>query len=274
MSESLVVLPTPMPRAAEPVESPILDVRGLTVTAGKRTILRNANLRVAAHQVYGLIGPSGAGKTTVLKCLNRMIELTPGLRVSGDILFHGRSIWDGTIHADDLRAKVGMLFQQPVMFPKSIYQNVIFGVRHLGQISRRNWPGVAERALREASLWEEVKDRLGEPAGRLSIGQQQRLCLARALASEPEVILMDEPTSALDPRSTQAIEDMIVRLKQRHTIILVTHNVPQARRVADWLACICVNDGSGTVVEDNACGTMLDNPKCEATIEYLRRGGA
>jgi phosphate transport system ATP-binding protein len=178
----------------------VLEVRDLTVTAGKRTILRKVNLRVSANQVYGLIGASGSGKSTLLKCLNRMIDLTPGLKVSGDVLFHGHSIWDPSVRADDLRGQIGMLFQQPVVFPKSIYQNVIFGIRHLGACARSDWPEVAERALREAAIWDEVKDRLREPALRLSVGQQQRLCLARTLASEPEVILMDEPTSALAPR--------------------------------------------------------------------------
>lgn len=257
-----------------PTGPSVLETRGLTVTAGKRVILRNVNLGIAPRQVFGLIGPSGAGKSTLLKCLNRMLELTPALAVSGDVRFHGRSIHDRSVRADDLRAKVGMLFQQPVVFPRSIYQNVIFGIRHLGLVPRRQWPDVAERALREAALWDEVKDRLREPALRLSVGQQQRLCLARTLASGPEVILMDEPTSALDPRSTQAVEDLIGRLKERHTIVLVTHNIPQARRVADWLACLCVNDGAGEVVEDACCDALLDNPTCQAVVEYLQHGGA
>jgi phosphate transport system ATP-binding protein len=274
MSERrLTIVPSPTCNPAAPVGPPVLEVRGLTVTAGKRVILRNANLSVGPRQVYGLIGASGSGKSTLLKCLNRMIDLSPGLAVSGEVLFHGRSIWDRTVRPDDLRAKIGMLFQQPVVFPKSIYQNVIFGIRHLGVLPRRAWPEVAERSLREAALWDEVKDRLREPALRLSVGQQQRLCLARALASEPEVILMDEPTSALDPRSTQAIEELIARLKERHSIVLVTHNTGQARRVADWLACICVNDGAGEVMEDACCDALLDNPTCQAVIEYLRHDG-
>ena len=273
MSERLVIAPSPGCNTARPAGPPVLEVRGLTVTAGRRVILRNVNLSVAPRQVYGLIGASGSGKSTLLKCLNRMIDLTPGLRVTGEVLFHGRSIRDGAVRADDLRAKIGMLFQQPVVFPKSIYQNVIFGIRHLGVTPRREWPEVAERALREAALWEEVKDRLREPALRLSVGQQQRLCLARTLASEPEVILMDEPTSALDPRSMQAIEELIARLKERRSIVLVTHNTGQARRVADWLACVCVNDGAGEVMEDACCDALLDNPTCQAVVEYLRHGG-
>ncbi|MDB5321280.1 MAG: pstB [Phycisphaerales bacterium] len=273
MSERLTIAPSPACNTAKPVGPPVLEVRGLTVTAGKRVILRNVNLSIAPRQVYGLIGASGSGKSTLLKCLNRMIDLTPGLVVDGDVLFHGRSIRDGTVRPDDLRAKIGMLFQQPVVFPKNIYQNVIFGIRHLGVTPRREWPEVAERALREAALWDEVKDRLREPALRLSVGQQQRLCLARTLASEPEIILMDEPTSALDPRSTQAIEELITRLKARHSIVLVTHNTGQARRVADWLACVCVNDGAGEVMEDACCDALLDNPTCQSVIEYLRHDG-
>lgn len=275
MPEPLTIAPSPACCPAPRPDGPsVLEVRALTASAGKRAILRNVNLSIAPRQAYGLIGPSGAGKSTLLKCLNRMIDLTPGLTVTGDVLFHGRSIRDGAVRPDDLRAKVGMLFQQPVVFPRSIYQNVIFGIRHLGQIPRRDWSDVAERALREAALWDEVKDRLREPAHRLSVGQQQRLCLARTLAAGPEVILMDEPTSALDPRSTQAIEDLIARLKQRHTLVLVTHNIPQARRVADWLACLCVVDGAGQLMEDACCDTLLDNPTCQAVVEYLQHGGA
>ena len=258
--------------APESTAAPILEIRNLTVSAGQRIILRNVNLKIAPRQVYGLIGPSGAGKSTLLKSINRMIELTPGLRVSGDILFHKQSIRDVAINADDLRARIGMLFQQPVVFPRSVYQNVIFGIRHLGVIPRRQWMEVAERALRDAALWDEVKDRLRESALRLSVGQQQRLCLARTLASQPEVILMDEPTSALDPKSTQAIEDLIVRLKERHTIVLVTHNIQQARRVTDWLACLCVNNDAGEVIETACCDTLLDHPQCQAVVEYLQHG--
>lgn len=267
---SLAVAPGFDCRPTAPAGPPVLEARNLTVTAGRRTILRNASLSVAPRQVLGLIGPSGAGKSTLLKCLNRMIDLTPGLTVTGDVWFNGTSVHDGSIRPDDLRARVGMLFQQPVVFPRSIYQNVIFGIRHLGTTPRREWPDVAERALRQAALWDEVKDRLREPAMRLSVGQQQRLCLARTLASGPDVILMDEPTSALDPRSTQAIEDLMVQLKDQHAIVVVTHNVAQARRVADWLACVCVTDGAGEIVESACCDTMLNNPQCTSVIEYLR----
>lgn len=201
--------------------------------------------------------------------MNRLVDLSPGFRVSGDVWFEGRSIYAPGVDPDALRGRIGMLFQQPAVFPTSILRNVLFGVRHLSQVARRDWPAVAENALREAALWPEVKDRLHDSALRLSVGQQQRLCLARALATAPEVILMDEPTSALDPRATAAIEELIVRLKARHTIVLVTHNVNQARRVTDWLACVCVRDHTGELVESACCDAMLDNPRCQEVIDYL-----
>lgn len=247
----------------------VLEMRGLNVFAGAKRLLRDVNLAIEPGQVFGIIGPSGAGKSTLLRCLNRLIDLTPNLRVAGDIFFHGQSIRAPGTDVDVLRARVGMLFQQPVVFPKSIYENVLFGVRHLGQIRRHDWPETAERALQEAALWPEVKDRLREPALRLSVGQQQRLCLARTLAVNPEVILMDEPTSALDPKSTEAIEELILRLKERRTIVLVTHNLGQARRVTDWLTCLCVRDGAGEAAESACCDAMFTRPQCREVADYL-----
>lgn len=265
--------PQPHPAAAPPPTPPppILRARGLTVRAAERPLLRRVNLDVPPQQVFGIIGPSGAGKTTLLRCLNRLIDLTPGLRVEGEVSFHNQSIRAPGTDVDALRARIGMLFQQPVVFPKSIYQNVIFGLRHLGQVKKADWPAAAERALREAALWNEVKDRLHEPALRLSVGQQQRLCLARTLAVNPEVILMDEPTSALDPKSTEAIEELILQLKSRRTVVLVTHDLDQARRVTDWLACLCVRDGAGEVVESACCDALFSHPQCREVAEYLGR---
>jgi phosphate transport system ATP-binding protein len=162
-----------------------------------------------------------------------------------------------------------MLFQQPVIFPTSIRENVVFGAKRLSRLSHSEQAEVMESALQEAALWDEVKDRLRAPAVHLSVGQQQRLCLARALAVRPDVILMDEPTSALDPKSTLAIEELIVRLKEHHTIIVVTHNVAQARRITDWIACVCVRDGAGAIVESACCDEVLNNPKCRDVIGYL-----
>jgi phosphate transport system ATP-binding protein len=165
-----------------------------------------------------------------------------------------------------------MLFQQPVVFPTSIAENVLFGAKRVKHLTRAEQAEVTESALREAALWEEVKDRLKTSALTLSVGQQQRLCLARALAIGPELILMDEPTSALDPKSTQAIEELILRLKTRHTIAIVTHNVAQARRVTDWIACLCVRDGAGEIVESACCDAVLDTPQCREVIDYLAAG--
>lgn len=239
-------------------ESPaLLEVRGLNVFAGTRPLLRDINLRIPGGCALALVGPSGAGKSTLLKCLNRLIDLTPGLSVRGDVLFHGQSIFAPGTDVDALRARIGILFQQPAVFPKSIRQNVLFGVRHLGRVPKREWPATAERALREAALWDEVKDRLDESALKLSVGQQQRLCLARTLAVDPEVILLDEPTSALDARSTEAVEESLLRLKGKRTLVLVTHNFGQARRLADWTACVSVRDGAGEISGCSACGDLL-----------------
>ena len=228
------------------------------------------NVSVAARGVFGIIGPSGAGKSTLLRCLNRLVDLTPNLAVEGDVLFHGRSIYRGGTDIDSLRARMGMLFQQPVVFPKSILHNVVFGIRHLRRLPRREWPEVSERALREAALWDEVKDRLHQPALQLSVGQQQRLCLARTLATSTEVILMDEPDQR--PRSRnrpRPSKNLIQRLKIEHTLVLVTHNLAQARRLTDWLACVCVENGAGRVVESACCDALFESPRCQAVIDYL-----
>jgi phosphate transport system ATP-binding protein len=259
---------------AVPTASPVsLEARGLSVWAGTRWLLRNVNLAVPPRQVFGLMGPSGAGKSTLLRCLNRLIDLTPELRVSGEVLFHGRSIRAPGVDVDALRACIGMLFQQPVVFPKSILQNVVFGTRHLRRVPRRHWPEVAERALRESALWDEVKDRLHEPALRLSVGQQQRLCLARTLAVDPQVILMDEPTSALDPRSTEAIETLILKLRETRTIVLVTHNLGQAQRVADYLACVAVRGGAGEIIEVCRCNEFMQGLAGEELVDLAESPG-
>ncbi len=189
--------------------------------------------------------------------------------MSGDVILRGESIYAPGVDVNAQRARIGMLFQQPVVFPTSIAENVLFGAKRLRQLSRSERSDLVESALTEAALWNEAKDRLSEPALALSVGQQQRLCLARTLAVQPEVILMDEPTSALDPKSTQAIEDLIVRLKERRTIIIVTHNVSQARRITDWIACVCTRDGVGEIVESACCDAVLGNPQCREVVEYL-----
>jgi phosphate transport system ATP-binding protein len=258
------------PPAATAVE-PVLEAQNLAVSANGQPLIRNVSFAVRPGQVFGVIGPSGAGKSTLLRALNRLADLIPGLRVSGDVELRGESIYAPGIDVNALRARIGMLFQQPAVFPTSIAENVLFGAKRLRKLSRSERSGLVESALAEAALWNEVKDRLDQPALALSVGQQQRLCLARALAVRPEVILMDEPTSALDPKSTQAIEDLIARLKERHTIVIVTHNVSQARRITDWIACVCMRDSVGEIVESACCDAVLDNPQCREVIEYLSR---
>lgn len=250
------------------MSDPVLQVSDLSVHAADRRLLRNTAFRVNAGQVFGIIGPSGGGKSTLLRCLNRLVELTPGLRASGTILLHGESVH--SMDANVLRARVGMLFQQPVIFPGSIRDNVLFGAKRLRSISRAEQDALLESALGEAALWEEARDRLAQSATVLSVGQQQRLCLARALAVQPEVLLMDEPTSALDPRSTAVIEELVARLKGNRAIVIATHNIPQARRIADWIAFIAPRDGAGEIIEQGGRDQMLSSPRTPELIEYLR----
>ncbi len=262
MSETCAA-PTP------PDGVPVMSARNLCVHANSKPLLRNVQLDIHRGHVFGIIGPSGAGKSTLLRAMNRLTDLIPGLRVSGDVRLLGESIYAPGVDVNTLRARIGMLFQQPVIFPATIADNVLFGAVRLRRLGRGEQHELVEQALREAALWDEVKDRLRTSALSLSVGQQQRLCLARALAVGPEVILMDEPTSALDPKSTQAIEELILRLQEHHTIVLVTHNVAQARRLTDWLACVCVREGAGEIVESACCDAVLGNPQCREVIEYL-----
>lgn len=260
--------PAPFPRLTSP--DPVLAARGLSVHSTNRTILRRVDLEIPRHQVLGIIGPSGAGKSTLLKSLNRLVDLeSPPLRVSGAVDLNGANIYHHSVDADRIRAGIGIPFQRPVVFPASIVQNVLFGVRRVNRLPRRRWHRCAERSLRQAALWDEVKDRLDEPAGTLSVGQQQRLCLARALALEPEVVLMDEPTSALDPQATAAIEELVIGLKQHHTVVLVTHDLAQARRVTDNLACLCVCNGAGELLESGPTTVVFRNSRCCQTIADL-----
>lgn len=225
----------------------VLELCNVTVRSRKerKTLLLGVNLCVGAEAV-AIVGPSGVGKTTLLRCLNRMTDLFD-VEVTGDVLYKGKSVFARSFDADDHRSRVAMLFQQPVVFPTTVYNNVIFGLRHLSQSRRRDRPAIAEQALRRAALWDEVKDRLSEPAEKLSVGQQQRLCLARAMATGPEVLLMDEPTSALDPESTERIERLICDLKETHTIVLVTHSLRQASKVADRIVRLESRGGAGQI---------------------------
>jgi len=247
----------------------IIKTIDLSVLARKKILLSPVSLEIKKGGVFGIIGPSGAGKSTFLKCLNRLTELSPGLQVSGQVYHAGEAIYDAGVDPDILRSRIGILFQQPVVFPKTISANVLFGVRHLGLAPRTEWEDLAEKALRQAALWDEVKDRLKKPAQELSIGQQQRLCLARTLATGTEVILMDEPTSALDPRSTEAIEELALSLQESHTIILVTHNMRQAERLCEDVAFIGLRDGSGALLAQGRLSELLSETDIPELEEYL-----
>lgn len=249
---------------------PVLSTIGLSVTATDgRTILRGVNLDIPRRLVTGIIGPSGAGKSTLLKTLNRLIDLTPSLRVSGRVVFDGEDVRARGVDPDELRRRVGTVFQQPVMFPGSIEANVLFAAKRLGIATRSNRAEVLEGALRQSGLWEEVKDRLGQPASTLSIGQQQRLAIARTLAGRPDVILMDEPTSALDPRSTEVIEQSVRALIATKTVVLVTHDLEQTRRICDYVACLCTRDGAGELMEAAACESVFCAPRTSEARAYL-----
>ncbi len=259
-----------MPEAPLATE-PMLRVRDLEVSSKTeaRTILRGVSVDIPKGRVTGIIGPSGAGKSTLLRCLNRLIDLTPSLRVRGEILFDGRDIRSHAIDPDDLRRRIGIVFQQPVTFPGSVERNVLFAARRLGLVSKRQEGPALAMALEMAGLLHEVKDRLKAPAAALSVGQQQRLAIARVLAGQPDVLLMDEPTSALDPRSTALIEETIAGLKGQKTVVLVTHQLEQARRIADWVACICPKEGAGELVEADRCDRIFYAPSRSETREYL-----
>ena len=248
---------------------PILETRDLTVHVRSQLILDRVSLKIMPGQVLGIVGPSGAGKSTLLRALNRLLELQSGYRVSGDILFHGQEIHRRTIDPDALRQRIGMIFQQPVVFPVSITENVLFGAKRLRKLRKPDRAALLEKSLRDAALWDEVKDRLHDSALRLSIGQQQRLCLARTLALDPEIILMDEPTSALDPRASEAIEERILAMKATRTVVLVTHNLDQARRVTDWVVCLCADNGHGELLESACCDAFFSSDTCQRVFEKM-----
>jgi phosphate transport system ATP-binding protein len=232
---------------------------------GKRQVLFDVSLTAAPQAVTALIGPSGCGKSTFLRSINRMQDLIPGARHEGDILFDGESVYGWRVDPVALRRRIGMVFQRPNPFPRSVYDNVAYGPRVSGAAREAELPGIVEGALRRAALWDEVKDRLDEPGSSLSGGQQQRLCIARALANEPEILLMDEPCSALDPLSTQRIEDLIVELKQRYTIVIVTHNLQQAARVSDTAGFFYL----GQLVEFGPTTQLFTAPRDERTEAYV-----
>ena len=251
----------------------VFDVEGLSVSYGEALALDGVSLEIRKGFVTAFIGPSGCGKSTFIRCFNRMNDLIPGAVVAGRVLYHGRDLYGSNVDPVEVRRRIGMVFQKPNPFPKSIYDNIAFGPRVLKLT--KDLDERVERTLRHAALWDEVKDRLSENALGLSGGQQQRLCIARALAVEPDVILMDEPASALDPISTSRIEDLIHELKREYTIVIVTHNMQQAARVADMTAFFSVEvreDGTGrhgTLVEYDQTTKIFTNPSDRRTEDYV-----
>ena len=242
-----------------------IDVKGLNLYYGENHALKNVNIEVRENAVTALIGPSGCGKSTFLKCLNRMNDLVDGVRIDGQILLDGENIYDAGVDTTLLRKKVGMVFQQPNPFPMSIYDNVAFGPRSHGVRAKADLDIIVEESLRAAAIWDELKDRLKKNALGLSGGQQQRLCIARALAVQPEVLLLDESTSALDPISTAKIEELIGQLKERYTVIMVTHNMLQALRISDKTAFFLL----GEVVEAGDTDTIFSAPTDPRTADYV-----
>jgi phosphate transport system ATP-binding protein len=249
----------------------VFDVSALTVSYGESPALMNVSLDVYKNFVTAFIGPSGCGKSTFIRCFNRMNDLIPSAVVEGTILYRGQDLYGRDVDAVEVRRRIGMVFQKPNPFPKSIYDNVAFGPRVLGMTD--DLDGRVERALHQAALWDEVKDRLKDGALGLSGGQQQRLCIARCLAVEPDVLLMDEPASALDPISTTRIEDLMHDLKREYTIVIVTHNMQQAARIADMTAffSVQIENGhrSGVLVEYDATPTIFTKPADKRTEDYV-----
>lgn len=243
-----------------------LDITDLSLYYHRTKALEDISMSIPEKKVTAIIGPSGCGKSTLLRSINRMNELIDGVTTEGEILLDGENIYQKDIDVVELRRKVGMVFQRPNPFPKSIYENVAFGVR-MGENSpaKDKLEEVVERSLKEAAIWDEVKDRLHRSAMELSGGQQQRVCIARALAVEPEVILMDEPASALDPTATAKIEELIFRLKEKYTIVIVTHNMQQAARVSDFTAFLML----GKLVEFGPTEKIMTNPGSKLTEEYI-----
>jgi phosphate transport system ATP-binding protein len=271
--------PTKLAEVAVPIEDDgrgkesVFEVDGVSVSYGGAVALKDVTMSVRKNFVTAFIGPSGCGKSTFIRCFNRMNDLIPGAAVDGEVLYHGRDLYGAEVDPVEVRRRIGMVFQKPNPFPKSIFDNIAFGPRVLGM--KQDLAGRVERSLRQAALWDEVKDRLKENALGLSGGQQQRLCIARAIAVEPDVILMDEPASALDPISTTRIEELIHELKRQYTIVIVTHNMQQAARVADMTAFFSVEvreDGSGrhgVLVEYDRTNTIFTHPADRRTEDYV-----
>jgi phosphate transport system ATP-binding protein len=251
----------------------IFDVRDVSVFYGEHRAIRDVSMSISRNEITALIGPSGCGKSTFIRCLNRMNDLIPSARVEGEVVYHDENLYDDRIDPVQVRKRIGMVFQKPNPFPKSIFDNIAFGPRVVGM--KGDMDEIVESALRRAALWDETKDRLKTNAFGMSGGQQQRLCIARALATEPDVLLMDEPCSALDPISTGRIEDLMVELKQEYSIVIVTHNMQQAARVSDMTAFFTVEldaaakHRTGHVVEYDVTDKIFTNPEDKRTEDYV-----
>ncbi len=243
----------------------IIQTRNVNFYYGSFRALTDVTMSFEKNRVTALIGPSGCGKSTLLRLLNRMNDLIDGTTVEGEILFEGRNIYDANVDPVEIRKRIGMVFQKPNPFPKSIFNNIVYGPRLAGTQNKRELESLVEKSLKQASLWEEAKDILGQSAMALSGGQQQRLCIARALAMKPDVLLMDEPTSALDPISTAKIEELIDELKKQYTIIIVTHNMQQAARVSDYTGFFYL----GKLIEFNPTEKLFTNPDEKQTEDYI-----
>ena len=245
------------------MNNPIITVNDLNLWYGQSQALKNISMEIPEKSITALIGPSGCGKSTFLKTLNRMNDLVQGVKITGEVAYHGENIFDTEVN--NLRKQVGMVFQKPNPFPMSIYDNIAYGPRTHGIRNKAQLDEIVEKALRGAAIWDEVKDRLKKNALGMSGGQQQRLCIARALAVEPEVLLMDEPTSALDPISTSHIEDLAMELKEKYTIVIVTHNMQQAVRISDQTAFFLLGD----LVEYGSTETLFSTPSDKRTEDYI-----
>ncbi len=248
-----------------PVEDVLVDTRGLNVYYGSNHALQDVTLPIPHHRITALMGPSGCGKSTFLRAINRMHDRTPGARVTGTIMFHQQNVLDMATDVIWLRQRLGMIFQKPVVFPKSIFENVAFGVRTKGGMARKDLRDRVEHSLQQAALWDEVRDRLHRSALDLSGGQQQRLCIARALAMQPEVLLMDEPTSALDPIATLKVEDLIHSLSQQVTIAIVTHNLQQAGRLSHYVGFFLL----GQLIEFGPTKSVFEHPQNQHTEDFI-----
>ena len=273
--QSLTTRPVAAANSADPDAEVVFDMNDVSVLYGDFRAVRGATMKIRKNQITAFIGPSGCGKTTILRCLNRMNDFIPSAKVEGTVNYHGVDLYDPAVNSTEVRRRIGMVFQKPNPFPKSIYDNVAYGPRLAGVRKRAELDEVVEKSLRGAALWDEVKDRLKSSGLSLSGGQQQRLCIARAVAVGPDVILMDEPCSALDPIATARIEDLMRQIKADYTIVIVTHNMQQAARVSDMTAFYTteVNPESdrrtGHLVEYNPTEKMFSRPDDDRTEQYV-----